>query len=75
MRYETMWRNRFLTIDAKDIDEMVQKLEHAAVTLRQMAADGIILDGGAENDYAVLVTNDLKVAEKWGILDDESTVL
>lgn len=74
MRYETTWRNKFLTIDAKTIAEMAEKLEHAAAALRQMATDGIQLEGGAENDYACLTTYDPKVAEKWGILDDESTV-
>lgn len=75
MRYETIWRNKFLTISAKTIEDMAAKLESAAMTLRQMAKDGVVLEGGQENDYATLVTNDPKVAEKWGILDDESTVM
>lgn len=75
MRYETTWRNKFLTIKCKSIAEMVEKLEEAVATLRQMAADGIVLEGGAEDDYACLTTYDPKVAEKWGILDDESTVM
>jgi hypothetical protein len=54
---------------------MVEMLDHAAATLRQMAADGIQLEGGAESDYACLTTYDPKIAEKWGILDDESTVI
>lgn len=75
MRYETTWRNKFLTIKAKSIQEMADMLEHASVLLRQMAADGIQLEGGAENDYACLTTYDPKIAEKWGILDDENTVI
>lgn len=75
MRYETTWRNKFLTIKATSIQEMVEMLDHAAATLRQMAADGIQLEGGAESDYACLTTYDPKIAEKWGILDDESTVI
>ena len=74
MRYETTWRNKFLTVDAKSINEMAEKLEHAATTLRQMAADGVVLEGGQQDDYAVMVTYDPKIAEKWGILDDENTV-
>jgi hypothetical protein len=54
---------------------MAAKLESAAMTLRQMANDGFKLDGGQENDYAVLVTEDPVIAEKWGVLDDESTVI
>lgn len=75
MRYETTWRNKFLTIKCKSIAEMVEKLEEAAATLRQMAADGIQLEGGAEDDYACLTTYDPRIAEKWGILDDENTVI
>lgn len=26
MRYETIWRNKFLTVKCKSIDEMVEKL-------------------------------------------------
>ena len=75
MRYETTWRNKFLTTSAKTIEEMAAKLESAAWTLRQMGKDGIVLEGGQEDDYATLVTHDPKVAEKWGILDDENTVM
>jgi hypothetical protein len=75
MRYDTIWRNKFLTINCKTIQEMAEKLEAASATLRQMAADGMILEGGQEDDYATLVTHDPKVAEKWGILDDENTVM
>lgn len=75
MRYETTWRNKFLTVDATSIEAMAAKLEAAAMTLRQMGKDGIVLEGGQENDYATLVTYDPKVAEKWGILDDENTVM
>lgn len=74
MRYEITWRNKFLTIDVKNIDEMAQKLEAAAIILKQMAAEGVVLDGGQQDDYAVLVTHDPKIAEKWGMLDDENTV-
>ena len=75
MRYETTWRNKFLTVNADNINEMVEKLKHAAETLSQMAADGVVLEGGQQDDYAVLVTYDPKIAEKWGILDDENTVI
>lgn len=74
MRYEVLWRNKFLTIEAKTIEEMAEKLESAAITLKQMAVDGVVLEGGAKDDYATLVTYDPKVAEKWGMLDDENTI-
>jgi len=75
VRYETIWRNKFLTVKATSIEEMAAKLESAAMTLRQMGKDGVVLEGGQENDYATLVTHDPVIAEKWGILDDENTVV
>lgn len=75
MRYETIWRNKFLTVKATSIQEMADMLEHASVLLRQMAADGIQLEGGTADDYACLTTYDPRIAEKWGILDDENTVI
>jgi len=69
--YETEWRNKFLTADCKTIHEMIAALEDAANTLKQMAADGVVLDegGGTIDDYAclVLVTADKTLAKKYGM--------
>lgn len=75
MRYETIWRNKFLTVKCTNIQEMAERLEYAATLLRQMAADGIQLEGVQKDDCACLTTYDPRIAEKWGILDDESTVI
>ncbi len=63
------WRNKFLTLDATSIGEMATLLESAAKTLREMESEGVTLknDGGAEQDYAHLVTHRPDVAAKFGM--------
>jgi len=81
-RYMTIWRNKFLTLDAKSLDEMIETLRGAVDTLENMRGDGVTLDpeGGTADDYATLVTEDPEVAKKydmheesefWGETDDE----
>ena len=67
--YEMLWRNKFLTLEAKSISNMADILEAAANNLRAMAKDGIKLDphGGTEDDYARLITTDAAVAKKHGL--------
>lgn len=72
-RYLQLWRNKWLTAGAKNIDDMIEMLEGALSTLKGMRADGVTLDpkGGTEDDYAHLVTTDPGVAQKYG-MEDES---
>jgi hypothetical protein len=65
-RYLMLWRNKFLTADAKSVDEMAETLRRAAETLAAMRADGVTLDpeGRTGDDYAYLVTTDPDVARK-----------
>ena len=67
--YETTWRNKFLTLEAKTIEEMAALLRSAASRLEQMARCGITLDpkGGTGDDYARLVTTDPLVAKEFGL--------
>ncbi len=65
-RYYLVWRNRLLTSEAESIEDMVAALEEAAQTLRQMQEAGVWLDGGTEQDYAYLVTEDEDVALEYG---------
>src|SRR5262249_6077338 len=60
-------RNKFLTSEARSSGEMAQALEDAARQLRPMEQDGISLDpeSGVEDDHALLVTTDPKVARKY----------
>ncbi len=71
-RFVLLWRNRSLTAHAKSLDEMIQGLRAAAATLEAMSKDGVVLDseGGAADDDAPLVTNDPKVAEKYGMIEE-----
>lgn len=69
-RFETLWRNKWLTSEAKSIDEMADTLEEAAERLREMSAKGVKLDvemGGVCDDYAFLVTEDPEVAKEFGL--------
>ena len=72
-RFVSTWRNQALSLDAISIDQVVDALKAAAARLEQMKADGITLDpdGGTADDYALLVTNDPEVAERYGFTDEE----
>jgi hypothetical protein len=68
MRYETTWRNKWLTAEARSIGEMADTLDAAADELRAMQAQGVVLaeESDVGSDYATLVTHDPTVAEKLG---------
>ncbi|HEX3595634.1 MAG TPA: nucleotidyltransferase family protein [Polyangiaceae bacterium] len=71
-RYVRLWRNKYLTIEAKSLDDMISTLAAAADELRQMQADGVVLDSteGVADDYAHLVTTSAEVAEKYGMHEE-----
>lgn len=71
-KYYLLWRNKWLTAEAKSIGEMAAALKAAAEELDQMAADGIVLsaDGGIAGDYAYLVTTDPAIAKKYKMWDE-----
>jgi hypothetical protein len=71
-RYIAIWRNKFLTLDAKTLPEMIDHLKGAVATLESMLADGVELDpkGGTADDYAYLVTHDPDVARKYDMHDE-----
>jgi hypothetical protein len=71
-RYITIWRNKWLTAEAKSIEEMIDMLRSAANYLDQMRKDGVLLenDGSTGDDYAHLVTTDPKIAEKYEMVDE-----
>lgn len=72
-RFMAVWRNKFLTVDAKTIEEMVAALRNAADRLDAMRADGVTLDpeGGTADDYAHLITGDPAVAKKYDMHDEQ----
>lgn len=71
-RYVTLWRNKWLTSQAKTTDEMIASLRAAADTLEAMQRDGVVLedDGGTADDYANLVTTDPEVARKYDMVEE-----
>ena len=71
-RYIQLWRNKFLTVDAKSLDEMIEQLAGAVEQLKAMRDAGVVLDpeGGTADDYAHLVTTDPDVAKKYGMLEE-----
>ena len=71
-RYVTHWRNKWVTAEAKSIQEMASLLRAAASELEQMAQQGVTLDddGGTRNDSALLVTTDSKVAARFGFVEE-----
>jgi hypothetical protein len=71
-RFVRLWRNKFLTTDAKSLDEMIEILKNAASLLSAMRADGVTLDpaGGHAADYAYLVTSNPDVAKKYDMHDE-----
>ena len=75
-KFELLWRNKFLTLHATTIEDMIEALSTAIATLTAMKDDGVTLDpnGGAADDYARLVTTDAAVAATHGmqLADDES---
>lgn len=71
-RFVRLWRNKFLTSDATSLDEVIAILAGAVEELRQMQADGVVLDpdGGTGDDYARLVTSDPRIARKYDMHDE-----
>jgi hypothetical protein len=52
-QYSLIWRNKFLTVSAQSIDDMIEGPESALSELREMRDAGVFLEGGAEDDYAI----------------------
>jgi hypothetical protein len=72
-RYEYLWRNKFLTLEASSLEDMIATLRGAAARLEAMLADGVQLDpqGGTADDYATLFTYDPDVAKKYDFHPEE----
>ena len=71
-RYVMIWRNKWLTSEAKSVDEMLAIYRDTANHFEQMIQDGVVLDdnGSVGDDYAQLVTTDPKIAEKYGFIEE-----
>ncbi len=71
-RYEMTWRNKWLTSEARSIDEMIVALRAAADRLDELKTAGVTLDAdsGIADDYASLVTFDPDVASRFEIEEE-----
>ena len=71
-RYVMIWRNKWLTSEAKTVDEMLAIYLETVNHFNQMIRDGVVLvdSGSVSDDYAQLVTTDLKIAEKYGFVEE-----
>lgn len=67
MEHERVFRAKGLIDGCSTMVEMAAALERAAAGLRQMAADGVSLQGRVEDDYAFLTCPDQHSAEKHGL--------
>lgn len=72
-RYESIWRNKFLTLDASSIEDMIASLRDASIRLEAMRADGVQIDpaDGTGDDYATLFTYDPAIAKKYDFHPEE----
>ena len=64
-----VWKNRYLTLNAGSLSEMSARLLEAAERVQTMVDAGVTLQGGAEDDAALLVTDDVDVAEQFGMTE------
>ncbi|AGP33581.1 hypothetical protein SCE1572_03140 [Sorangium cellulosum So0157-2] len=72
-RYVRIWRNKFLTMDATNLDDMIAALQGAVAELQAMRNDGVTLDpnGSTADDYAYLVTTNPEIARKYGMEEED----
>jgi len=72
VQYEYLWRNKFITIDAENIDDMISSYEFHLDLLKQFKAAGLQLEeDGVGDDYATFYTTDAALAEKFGFNEVE----
>lgn len=71
--YSYQWRNKWLTAQARSLEEMVGMLRAAADELDAMRAAGVALqpDSGVADDYATLTTEDPAVAQRFGFIEED----
>ena len=68
--YAYLWRNKWITSNAKTIDDFIQTFEALAQQFRKWKEWGIELydDGGVGDDYATFITGNMDVAIKAGFI-------
>jgi hypothetical protein len=72
LKYTLLWRHKYLTTNAKTVDDMVQGFSHWAQVLEDIRDSQTGQpQGGTEDDYARLATSDLTMAKTLGFEVDE----
>ena len=70
--YTMTWRNKWLTAEAKSIDDMIATYAATLKLFEEMRDDGVVLlEGGMEDDYATLATKHRKVAKKYEFNEED----
>lgn len=66
--YRLLHRNKFLTLEAKSIDDFIETFEKELLKLKEWKRRGVILDPASNtcDDYAEFITNDPEVAKVFG---------
>ncbi len=73
-RFVALWRKKWIRDEATTLENMIGGLRSAADTLKAMLDDGVVLDvsvGGADDDYAHLVTTNPEIARKYDMQPEE----
>jgi hypothetical protein len=72
VRYSTLWRNKWLTSDAKTLEDMEVCLREAAEQIGRFKDAGFLLDAdGGPDDYMTIYTHDKALAERFDMEEDE----
>lgn len=67
-RYEYLWRNKWITTEARSIDDFIEIYESVTKLFRCWKKDGVQLDleSGIGDDYAIFFTKDSEIAKREG---------
>jgi hypothetical protein len=70
--YSALWRNKWITSEAKTIDDFIETYQDLAAMFSEWKEKGIVLnpESGISDDYAEFTTEDPKVADEFGFIED-----
>ena len=71
--YYCTWRNKWIMTECKSLDDMIEVLKERTEVLKEMKTKGVTLelDGGIEDDYICLTTDDKDVAMDFGFVPED----
>ena len=76
-KYYRIWQNRYITANAKNIDDFIEKFESLTQVLKKWKEEGVYLDpdSNIEDDQAIFITTDMQIANEEGFKQDISEEL